>query len=116
MDAPQSGDVVPRPNGVYCHYNLAGNANTNVNAQLREMSRDEFESLAELMSADTPVAGVGEAAFRRESSSLGGGGSSLVAWSGGHGVTVVINREGGDQALMNAAAEAIASAALTAAL
>ena len=27
---PQGGDVVPRPNGIYCHYALAAVANVNV--------------------------------------------------------------------------------------
>jgi hypothetical protein len=114
VDEPQSGEVVPRPNGIYCHYDLTGDANTNVEAQLKEMTRDEFEALAETMDATIPVTGVGEAAFRRDSSSLGGGGSTVVAWSGGQGVTVVVNLEGGDQAVVNQATEAIAQAILSA--
>lgn len=113
VDAPQFGDVVPRPNGVYCHYSLTGNANTNVDVQVKESSRADAESLANTMGA-TPVANLGEVAFRRDSSSLGGGGVTLVAWSSGIRVTVLVNREGADQALMNAAAEGIARAVLAA--
>jgi hypothetical protein len=66
------------------------------------------------MGAATPVVNLGEVAFRRDSSSLGGGGVTLVAWSSGIGLTVVVNREDADQALMNAAAEGIARAILAA--
>lgn len=114
VDQAQFGDVVPRPNGIYCYYRLTGNANTNVDVQLKQMPRSEAESLAQTMSATTPVAGLGELAFRRDSSSLGGGGAALMAWANNVGVTVVVNREGGDQALMNGAVEAIARAVLLA--
>ena len=114
VDEPQFGDVVPRPNGVYCRYSLTGNANTNVEVQVKESSRADAEALAATMGAATPVANLGEVAFRRDSSSLGGGGVTLVAWSSGIGLTVVVNREDADQALMNAAAEGIARAILAA--
>jgi hypothetical protein len=114
VDQPSFGDVVPRPNGVYCRYKLTGNANTNVEVQLKEMPRSEAESLAETIGADIPVAGLGELALRRDSSSLGSGGATLVAWASGFGVTVVVNREDADQALMNGAVEAIARAVLLA--
>ena len=39
----------------------------------------------------------------------------LVAWANGFGVTVVVNREGADQAAINGAVEAIARAVLLAA-
>jgi hypothetical protein len=112
-DPPQSGDVVPRPNGVYCHYAATGDANTNVEAQLRNGTRDEFESLAETLGATTAVTGVGETAFGRDGSSMGGEGATIVAWSNGRGVSVILNREG-DQAAMTAAVKAIAAAALAA--
>ena len=112
VGAPQSGDVVPRPSGVYCHYSLSGAAGTNVEAQLNQMTRAQFEQLAQTLGATTAVPGVGEAAFSRGSSSMGGGGSTVVAWSNGRGVTVVLNREGADQLVMDAAAKAIATAAL----
>jgi hypothetical protein len=115
VDEPTFGDVVPRPNGVYCHYKLTGNANTNLEVQLKQMPRSAAESLAATLGATTPVAEVGELAFRRDSSSLGGGGVTVVAWSNDIGVTVLVNREGADQALMNGAAEAIARAVLLAA-
>lgn len=114
VDEPQFGDVVPRPNGVYCRYSLTGNANTNVEVQVKEQPQSEAESLADTLGADIPVAGVGDLAFRRDSSSLGGGGVTIVAWSNNVGVTVIVNREGADQALMNAAAEGIAQAVLAA--
>jgi hypothetical protein len=114
VDQPTFGDVVPRPNGVYCHYSLMGNANTNVEVQVKEQTQGDAESLAETLGADIPVAGVGDLAFRRDSSSLGGGGVTIVAWSNNVGVTVIVNREGADQALINAAAEGIAQAVLAA--
>ena len=113
-DAPQSGDVVPRPNGVYCHYTATGDPNTNVEAQLKLMTRDDFESLAETLAATTEISGVGESAFGRDGSSMGGEGATIVAWGNGRGITVLLNREGGDQAEMNAAVKAIATAALAA--
>lgn len=106
--------MVPRPNGIYCHYKLTGNANTNVEVQLKEMARSAAESLADTMSADTAVPGLGDVAFRRDSSSLGGGGASLLAWRDPVGLTVVLNREGAEQAVMNAAVEAIARVVLVA--
>jgi hypothetical protein len=112
VDAPQGGEVIPRPAGIYCHYEVTGDANTNVEAQLKEMPREEFESLAELLGAKTPAVNLGEAAFRNDASSMGGAGATVVAWSGGWGVTVIVNRDGGDQALINAGAEAIAAAIL----
>jgi hypothetical protein len=111
-DVAQSGDVLPRPNGVYCHYSATGDANTNVEAQLKAMSQDEFESLAETLNATSSVSGVGEAALGRDGSSMGGEGATIVAWDGDRGVTVLLNREGGDQTAMNAAVKAIAIAAL----
>jgi hypothetical protein len=113
VDEPQSGDVLPRPNGIYCHYILTGNANTNAEAQLKEMTREELEALADNVGATTPLPGVGEVAFSRASAILGVPGAAVAAWSDGRGVTVSINRDG-DQAAMLAAATAIASAALLA--
>lgn len=115
VDQPTFGDVVPRPNGIYCHYKLTGNANTNVEVQLKEMPRSEAESLGERIGTDIPVAGIGDLALRRDSSIMGGGGATLLAWANGFGVTVTVNREGADQAVMNAAVEAIAAAVLAAA-
>jgi hypothetical protein len=115
VDAPQFGDVVPRPNGVYCRYSLTGNANTNVEVQVKGAPRSEAEALAATMGTDIRVANLGELAFRRDTSSLGGGGATLVAWSHDVLVTVVVNREGADQAIMNAAVESIARAVLLAA-
>lgn len=114
LDQPQFGDVVPRPNGVYCHYQLTGDANTNVEVQLKETPRSEAEALAATMGADIAVPGLGELAFRRDSSSFGGGGATLLAWANGVGVTILLNREGAEQAVMNTAVEAIARAVLAA--
>ena len=111
VDEPQFGDVVPRPNGVYCHFQVTGDAGTNVEAQLKDMTRDEFESLAETLGATTELSGVGEAAFGRDGSSMGGEGATIVAWSNGQGVSVLLNREG-NQAEMTEAAKAIAAAVL----
>jgi hypothetical protein len=113
VDEPSFGDVVPRPNGVYCHFRVTGDANTNVEAQLKDMTRDEFESLAETLGATTELSGVGEAAFGRDGSSMGGEGATIVAWSKGQGVSVLLNSEG-DQAEMTEAAKAIAAAILAA--
>jgi hypothetical protein len=112
--APTGGDVVPRGNGIYCHYAAAGNANVNVEAQLKDMTREEFEALATTLGATTPLPGVGEVAFARpDSSMMGGSGSAVAAWSGGRGVTVSINRAG-EETVMLAAAKAIAAAVLLA--
>lgn len=110
---PTGGDVVPRPNGIYCHYAAADDANTNVEAQLKDMTRTEFETLAENLDTTTPLPGVGEVAFSRSSSNLGIPGAAVAAWSGGRGVTVSINSEG-NQSAMLAAAQAIATAVLLA--
>ena len=111
VDEPQSGDVLPRPNGVYCHYKLTGDANTNAEAQLKEMTREELEALADTIGATTPLPGVGDVAFSRATSIMGVPGAAVAAWSDGRGVTVSINREG-DQLAMLATATAIAAAVL----
>jgi hypothetical protein len=112
VDAPQSGEVVPRPNGVYCHYSLTGAAGTNVEAQLNQMTRAQFEQLATAAGATVALPGIGEVAFRGDTASMGGSGSRVAAWSNGRGVTVILNRQGADQAILDAAAAAIATAAL----
>jgi hypothetical protein len=84
-----------------------------VEAQLKAMSRDEYESLAETLGATNEISGVGEGAMGRDGSSMGGDGATIVAWANGRGVSVLLNREGGDQAAMNAAVKAIAIAALS---
>jgi hypothetical protein len=112
--APSGGNVVPSGNGIYCHYAAAGNANVNVEAQLKDMTREQFEALATTLGATTPLPGVGEVAFARpDSSIMGGSGSAVAAWSGGRGVTVSINRAG-EETVMLAAAQAIAAAVLQA--
>jgi hypothetical protein len=111
-DPPQSGDVVPRPAGVYCNYAATDDPNTNVEAQLKLMSRDQFEALAETIGAETALPGVGEAAFSRDTSSMGGGGATVVAWDNGRGVTVILNRADGTATEKLAATAAIAAAAL----
>ncbi len=114
VDEPDGGELIPRPNGIYCRYSATGDPNTNVEAQLRDMTRAELEALAHDMGATTPVPGVGEVAFARSSSTLGISGAAVAAWSGGRGVTVNINHDG-NQAQMQAAAQAIAAAVLLAA-
>lgn len=106
--------MLPRPNGVYCRWSVVADANTNVEAQLKDATQAEFDALATTMGADIPLAGVGEAAFRRDSSSFGGGGATVVASGDGKLATVILNRDGADQALMNIAVEAIANAVLAA--
>ena len=113
VDEPSSGDVLPRPNGIYCHYAAAANANTNVEAQLKDMTRDDFEAFEGLIDETRPLSGVGEAAFQRDSSIMGLSGAFVGAWAGGRGVTVTISREGGNQAALNAAAQAIATKILS---
>ena len=112
VDDPSQGDVLPRPNGIYCHYAAAANANTNVEAQVKDMTRDDFEASEGRIDETRPLSGVGEAAFQRDSSIMGLSGAFVAAWAGGRGVTVTINREGGNQAAMNAAAQAIAAKVL----
>ena len=114
VDTPSGGDVVPRPNGIYCHYKAAADGNTNVEAQLKDMTQAEFETLADTLGATTPIQGVGSVAFGRSTSIMGIPGAAVAAWSNGRGVTVSINREGADQAVMDAAAQAIAAAVLLA--
>ena len=110
--APTSGDVLPRPNGIYCHYAAAADPNMNAEAQLKNnQTRAEFEALAQNVSGSVPLAGVGEAAYRADHSFIGGPGASIVAWSGGRGVTVSINSDA-NPAQVQAAAIAIATAVL----
>ena len=101
---PTGGDVVPRPAGIYCHYALADDANVNVEAQLKEMQRPEFDALAETLGLSEPLSGVGEAAFQRDSSIMGGPGVTLLAWNGTSGVTVTINRDGDASEMTSASA------------
>jgi hypothetical protein len=108
---PQSGDVVPRPNGIYCHYALAIDANVSVEAQLKEMTQAEFEEKATTLLMDEPLEGVGDTAFQRATGILGLPGISILVFGGGRGVNVTITAEG-DAADQLAAAIAIAEAAL----
>jgi hypothetical protein len=108
---PTGGDVVPRPNGIYCHYALAADANVNVEAQLKDMTRDEFEAQATTLLMTEPLAGAGEAAFQRATGIMGLPGTSILVFGGGRGVTVSITAEG-DAATQLAAAIDIAEAAL----
>jgi hypothetical protein len=111
LAAPQSGDVLPRPNGIYCHYNAADNS-ANVEAQLKPMTEAEFDTLAETIDTTEPVSGAGAKAFKRDTSITGGVGVTVAAWADGQGVTVTIYNPNGQQAPMLAAALAIAQAAL----
>jgi len=108
---PQSGEVVPRPNGIYCHYSASADPNLNVEAQLKDMSRDEFDDLVVTLGLTDPLAGVGEAAFTLDRSTMGGAGASIAAFGGGRGVTVILNGDG-DSAPQLEAVAAIAEAAL----
>lgn len=109
VDEPTGGDVVPRPNGVYCHYRLAGDANTTAEAQFDDMTMAEYEQKAQALNMATPLAGVGEAAYQLDRSTMGGPGASVLAWAGGRGISVLINRTGADQAALLSAAKAIAT-------
>jgi hypothetical protein len=108
---PTSGDVVPRPNGIYCHYALAADANVNYEAQLKEMTLAEFEETETALSMTEPLDGVGEAAYQKANGIMGLPGTTIFVFGGGRGVTVSITGEGdaGDQL---AAAIVIAQAAL----
>jgi len=108
---PQSGEVVPRPNGIYCRYASAADANLNVEAQLKEMTSAEFDALVAILGLTDPLAGVGEAAFTIDHSTMGGAGASVAAFGGGRGVTVILNGDGDSSAQLLAVA-AIAEAAL----
>lgn len=111
VDAPTGGDVVPRPNGIYCHYALAGNANFNVDAQLKDMTRAEFDQSAQSFGVTEPLAGVGDVAYQLDHSTMGGPGAFVMAWENNRRVTVLINSDG-EQAQMIAAAGAIATKVL----
>ncbi|MEO6349533.1 MAG: hypothetical protein ABIP53_02690 [Candidatus Limnocylindrales bacterium] len=108
---PLPGDVVPRPNGVYCHYAAAAEANHNVEAQVNNLTKQEFAVLASALGMSEPLAGVGEQAYKLDRALLGGEGSVVLAWAAGRVVTIIINDDG-NQAAMNAAATAIATAVL----
>ena len=108
---PQSGEVVPRPNGIYCRYTSVADAGVNVEAQLKEQTRAEFDELVGFLNMTEPLDGVGEAAFQLERSTLGGAGASVAAFNAGRGVVVIINGEG-DTAAQLAAAVSVAEAAL----
>jgi hypothetical protein len=111
VSAAQSGDVLPRPNGVYCHYNAAADANHNVEAQVNNLTAQEFSVLVSAFGMTEPLAGVGEQAFKLDRALLGGEGAVVLARAGSRIVNVTINDDG-DQAAMNAAATAIATAVL----
>jgi hypothetical protein len=108
---PSGGDVVPRPNGIYCHYALAADANVNVEAQLKEMTQAEFEATATTLSMTEPLDGVGEAAFQKATGIMGLPGTTILVFDGVRGVNVAITAEG-DAAAQLAAAIVIAEAAL----
>jgi hypothetical protein len=108
---PQGGDVVPRPNGIYCHYALAADANVNVEAQLKEMTQAEFEATATQLEMSEPLEGVGEAGFQKANGIMGQPGTTIFVFAGGRGVNVAITAEG-DAADQLAAAIDIAEAAL----
>ena len=107
---PQGGDVLGGP-GIYCHYALASDDNVNVEAQLSDMTRAEFDTKATNLLMDQPLDGVGEAAFQRATGIVGLPGMSILVFGGGRGVTVSITAEGDADAQL-AAAIAIAQAAL----
>jgi hypothetical protein len=109
--APTGGDVVPRPNGIYCHYALAGNANFNVDAQLKDMTRGEFDQSVQNFGVTEPLDGVGDVAYQLDHSTMGGPGAFVMAWQNNRRVTVLINSDG-EQAQMLAAAAAIATKVL----
>jgi hypothetical protein len=111
VSEPDYGDVAGS-DGVYCYYTVAGNADVNVEAQVEQLTQDEFNSLAQTIGADTPYVGVGRSAFIREGSVEGGPGTTLLAWDEGLSVTIDLARDG-DQAEMDAAAKALAIKLLT---
>lgn len=108
---PQGGEVVPRPNGIYCHYALAADENVNVEAQLKEMTQAEFEATATQLEMSEPLEGVGEAAYQKANGIMGLPGTTIFVFGGGRGVSVAITAEG-DAAAQLAAAIDIAEAAL----
>jgi hypothetical protein len=110
VGAQQGGDVLGGP-GIYCHYALASDDNVNVEAQLSDMTRAEFDAKATTLLMDQPLANVGEAAFQRATGIVGLPGTSIFVFDGGRGVTVAITADG-DAATQLAAAIAIAEAAL----
>ena len=83
----------------------------NVEAQLKDMTRSEFDELAGILGLTEPLGGLGEAAFQLGRSTLGGAGASVAAFAGGRGVTVILNGAG-DPGTQIAAVAAIAAAAL----
>lgn len=111
VDPPESGDVLPRPNGVYCAYHATGDPNTRIDAQLKGMTRAEFDALSETLGVTTPLPGAGDVAYGLDRSFMGVNGATVLAWSNGLGVTVDLHREG-TQAEMLGAATAVAAAAL----
>lgn len=108
---PSGGDVVPRPNGIYCRHSLAADEKVHVEAQLKEMTRADFDAQATAAGMDQVLDAVGEAAFQRPSGMVGLPGTTIYAFGGGRQVTVVITSEGDADAQL-AAAIVIAEAAL----
>jgi len=106
VSEPEYGDVAGS-DGVYCYFTVAGDADTNVEAQVESMDQERFNSLAQIIGATTPLAGVGRSAFIRENSVEGVPGSTVLAWDEGLAVTIDLARDG-DQAEMDAAAKALA--------
>jgi hypothetical protein len=97
--------------GVYCYYSAASGEGIAVETQFDLMTQDEFNDLAETLGATTPFAGVGRSAFTMDGAYTGGPGATLLAWDEGQGVTVLIERDG-DQAEMTEAAKQIAAKVL----
>lgn len=108
---PTGGDVVPRPNGIYCHYAAADDDNATVEAQLKDMTRAEFDQSVEFFSLTESLDGVGDVAYKLGRSTMGVPGAFVMAWANGRRVTVLINSDG-EQAALLAAASAIATKAL----
>ncbi len=111
VSEPEYGDIAGG-DGVYCYFTVAGDADTNVEAQVDNMTQLEFNDLAETLGADAPYAGVGRSAFIKEGSVEGVPGSTVMGWD--EGLTVIIDlARDGDQAEMDAAAKALAIKLLT---
>jgi hypothetical protein len=109
---PQSGDVLGGE-GVFCHFATLLDPAVNVEVQLDPMTQDEFNSHAELLNVTDPLAGVGSSAFTTNGAYSGAPGATVLAWDGGQGVTVLIQRDGGEAELREVAKQ-IAAAVLTA--
>jgi hypothetical protein len=103
---PQFGDVAGG-DGVYCYFPAALDNGVSVEVQFDAMSQAEFNTLSQTLGVTDPLVAVGRSAFTKPGAYTGVPGASVIGWDEGQAAIVLIEREG-DQTLMTEAAKAIA--------